>query len=83
MRRLGYRHGDFLVETDGLGVITFRSNCEIQYDGKMKLKGNVDPRHPQEFVRAKKIHLNVGAGQARPISPNVSVFNTPEDNGYI
>ena len=55
MARIGtYKKGDYLVQTDGLGVTAYRSECEMQYDGKLKLKRNVDPRHPQEFVRIKK-----------------------------
>ena len=49
-----YRKGDYLVQTDGLGMTAYRSDCEIQYDGKLKIKGNVDLRHPQELVRARK-----------------------------
>lgn len=81
MRRLNYRKGDYLVQTDGLGEIVHRSECDIQYDGKLKVKDNIDPRHPQEFVRAKKINLAIK--NARPISEPVESFVTPEDLGYI
>jgi len=74
MKRLGYKRGDYLVETDGLGIIAHRSECEIQYDGKLKLKSNVDPRHPQEFLRMKKDKQSVPI--PRPISTPVEKFST-------
>jgi len=74
MVRLGYRKGDYLVQTDGVGVTAHRSECEIQYDGKLKLKDNCDPRHPQEFVFAREDHQAVP--DPRPISPITEVFKT-------
>ena len=70
----GYRKGDYLVQTDGLGVDAHRSECAIQYDGKLKLKENIDPRHPQEFLFAKKDEQAVPT--PRPITEPVEKFNT-------
>lgn len=74
MGRLGYRKNDYLVSTDGLGILAHRSECVMQYDGKMKLKSNCDPRHPQEFLRMKKDKQSVP--EPRPVPPVVEKFST-------
>ena len=78
MGRLNYRRGDYLVQTDGAGVVAHRSECEMQYDGKLKLKSNVDPRHPQEFLFMKKEKQSVPI--PRPISENQFSFTTDYTN---
>jgi hypothetical protein len=70
----GYRKGDYLVQTDGLGKIAFRSDCALQYDGKMKLKKNLDARHPQEFLFARKDEQAVP--NPRPFGADVESFPT-------
>jgi len=67
-----FRKGDYLVQTDGVGVTAYRSECEMQYDGKLKLKSNVDIRHPQELVRARKDVQAVP--EPRPITPPTYKF---------
>jgi hypothetical protein len=74
MSRLGYRKDDYLVETDGVGILAHRSECVKQYDGKLKLKKNLDPRHPQEFLRMRKDKQSVP--DPRPVPPVVEKFST-------
>jgi hypothetical protein len=74
---VGYRKGDYLVHTDG-GIIAYASECGRQYDGKLKLRDNVDPKHPQEYVKAKKDRQAVPI--PRPIPEPRFVFKTdPSD----
>ena len=74
MSRLGYRKNDYLVTTDGLGILAHRSECVMQYDGKLKLKSNLDTRHPQDFIRARKDKQSVP--NPRPVPPVVEKFST-------
>jgi hypothetical protein len=76
-KRLGYVKGDYLVQTDGGGITAHRSECLVQYDGKLKMAYNTDPRHPQEFLRAKKDIQSVP--NARPITEPVFKFTTQEN----
>ncbi len=77
MPRLGYKKGDYLVETDGVGILAHASECERQWDGQFKLRKNIDPRHPQEFLKARKDRQAVPT--PRPQGEPVHKFTTISD----
>lgn len=53
MARRTYRQGDHLVSCDYSGQTFYASECKMTWDGKLVHKKYWEPRHPQDFVRAK------------------------------
>lgn len=59
-----YEHGSHNVQCDRSGLKVKRSECRMQWDGLLVRKEDWEPRHPQDFVRAKADNQTVR--DARP-----------------
>lgn len=49
-----WREGDSYVTDDETGLKILRSEAVKRWDGALVHKSNWEPRHPQDFVRAKR-----------------------------
>ena len=52
MRRNNWKLGDHLMVDEESGRTHYASEMVRQWDGQWRHNTNVDPRHPQDFVRA-------------------------------
>lgn len=71
MRRRGWKRGDWLVKDEESGFTEYASKCARDYYGVLKRKDQLDPPHPQDFIRAKKDPYSV-----YPISPPLRTYDT-------
>lgn len=53
-RRRGWKRGDHLVRDAESGFTEYASNCATDAYGVYKRKDQLDSRHPQEFIKARK-----------------------------
>lgn len=58
------RDGDHLVVCDRSGFTVWASDCVKQWDGLLVYKKFAEPRHPQDFLRARREDLTIR--DARP-----------------
>lgn len=53
-RRRGWVRGDWLVQDEESGFTTYGTEVGRDYYGVLKVKDQLDPAHPQMFIRAKE-----------------------------
>jgi len=53
-RNPGYRPGDNWIICDVCGFAIYGSEAKDRWDGLVVCKEDWEPRHPQDFVRARK-----------------------------
>lgn len=72
-RRRGWKRGDWLVRDEESGFTEYASKVRRDYYGK--LTRDPDPRHPQDFIKAKADPF-INEPQAPPeYSYNTSAYN--------
>lgn len=85
MANTGYRHGDPWVIDDVSGLKVRKSDTVKQWDGNIVDRRRADPRHPQDFVRARKEDIAVPDARPRPpeafVGPNQSNLSAAASAG--
>lgn len=74
MIRNTHKIGDHLMVDDESGIVHYASEMVQIWDGSWRHKSNWEPRHPQEFVKAKKDPYpikNVRPDATYPVPQNV------------
>jgi hypothetical protein len=73
MRRQGYRPGDHKIVCDRTGFTVWASETTREWTGAVVRGGSYEPRHPQDFVRAKRDQQAV----PDPRPPEIERFQGP------
>lgn len=60
------RDGDHLVVCDRSGFTVWRSDCVKEWNGLVVYKGFSEPRHPQDYLRAKREDLSIRDARPEP-----------------
>ena len=54
-----YIPGDYFVQCDRTGMKRLRSECRKEWNGLIVAKEVYEPRHPQDFLKAREDRLSV------------------------
>lgn len=81
--RPSYNHGDWKADCDECGRTFKASQLKKRWDGLMVCSTDWEPRHPQDFVRAKADYQAVPWTRPEPIDSFVSIPYTTLWNDYI
>lgn len=60
------RDGDHLVTCGRSGFTFWRSQCVKEWNGLLVYKGFSEPRHPQDFIRARRENMRVPDARPEP-----------------
>ena len=74
-RRRGWKRGEWLVKDEESDFVEYASEVAYDYWGTLKKKSQLDPAHPQLFIRAKSDPTPV-----YPQNPPVRTFDTSAYN---
>lgn len=70
-------HGDHKVICDRSGFECLRSECRLEWNGKLVRKDFWEPRHPQDIIRPRREDISVP--DARPERPDPPLLDPPID----
>ena len=74
-RRRGWKRGEWLVRDEESDFVEYASEVAYDYWGTLKKKSELDPAHPQLFIRAKS-----DPSPVYPQNPPVRTFDTSAFN---
>lgn len=63
----GFRPGNYWIECDRCGLEYRQSEIKKEWTGLLVCKECWEPRHPQEFIRARKDQISPPPGWVRPV----------------
>jgi hypothetical protein len=72
---MSYKPGRHFVVCDICGFEFYDDEVRTTWDGKVVCKDDWEPRHPQDFVRAKPDKISAGYPR-RPEAEDIYVSNT-------
>lgn len=84
---MGYRRGDFKRVCDECGFVVYASQTRKRWDGLIVCEADWEPRHPQDFVKARRDRQIVPDPRPEPADRSVGPAGGPwflvEGPGYI